>query len=234
MCASPTRPKSRTFTKSAVLVALHEEHVARLHVAVNDAEGVGLAERRAHLPGDVRRSRRRQPAALQLVGQRATFEVLHRDEAVAVRGLPVVEDGHHVRVRDLRGDARLEEEAPREIALRVRTRGPEARVEHLDCAWALEPRLLADVDLAHPALREGAHDAHAAEQHGADQRVGSRTKVAGAAVAGNRGWRGAGLVGHAHPLLVEVNGKIVRARQEPSSRRSDSRAYAYARLRAAG
>ena len=46
-----------------VLVALHQKDVARLDVAVDDAERVGLAERAADLPRDVDRAlgRRARP-----------------------------------------------------------------------------------------------------------------------------------------------------------------------------
>ena len=65
-----------------VIVLLEQEDVARLDVAVDDAERVSFAQRASHLLGDVDGPIRRQtPALLELFGERSAVEVLHRDEA---------------------------------------------------------------------------------------------------------------------------------------------------------
>ena len=109
-------------------------------------------------------------------------------------GLAVVEDRDDVRVGQLRSDARLEQEATGEFG-RVDSAG-EAQIEDLDRAGALHPRLLAEIDLAHPAPRDGPDDADAVEKDFAQERVARLGSLLGARlIGGNRRRRGADRLG---------------------------------------
>ncbi len=90
---------------------LGEEQIARLEVAMDDAERVGLGERTARLRDVARRDGDRDRATrAQQLRQVATVEPLHHDERRAVVGAADVEHPAHVLVLELRRGARLAQE----------------------------------------------------------------------------------------------------------------------------
>ena len=92
-------------------VLVREQHVAGLHVAVDDARLVRGAERGQDLERDVARAVDGHPAVVQLVGEGAAGQPFHHEK----RNLVVfarVEDRHDVRMRQPRRRSRLGLEAP--------------------------------------------------------------------------------------------------------------------------
>jgi hypothetical protein len=130
----------------------------------------------------------------QHLGQRLPLHVLHGDEVDAVLGLAVVDDSDRVWVAQLRGEARLEEEAP--LERRILLRG-EVGVEDLERHHPVERRLHRLVDLAHPSGAEWGEDAEPVVQDPADQRIGG-------ADDGRNGALGIALE-HSHGLREEVS-----------------------------
>ncbi len=191
-------PEVEHLDEVVVVILLQQKNVARLDVSVHDAQGVRFPERAANLLGDVDGALRHEAARLQLFGERTSLEILHRDEA-AVRGLAVIEDRDDMGMRQLRGHARFEQEPPDEVCC-VAAPG-ESGIEHLDRAAALEPRLLAEVDLAHSAARDGPQDVHPIQQGLADERV---RRVARSARASRR------FVGHRRRCRADRPGRVGR------------------------
>ena len=129
-----------------------------------DAERVRGLERLEDLRRVLARGRDRQPPlALEHARQRLALEELHHDVRVALRRAVDVGDLHHVRAADLRGDARLLEEALDEAGA-----PRELRVEHLDGDARAEHRVRRLVDRAHPAVAEQADEAVLAVDDGSD------------------------------------------------------------------
>ena len=119
-----------------VVRALDEHHVARLHVAVDDAHRVRRGERRGDLPGD---ARPRAPAGagprLMTLAQRLAADVLEHEEVRAVVELAEVGGRGHVGVGHVRAGDGLALEARDELG-QVLGLG----VEHLDRDPLLEGR----------------------------------------------------------------------------------------------
>jgi hypothetical protein len=136
---------------------------------VDDAERVRLSQRAADLRGDAGDAvLGHGPDLAQRLVERLAFQILHRHVVDVVVGLAVVEDGHRVRVRDLRRDACLAEEAAVKLRIGVAV---VVRVQHLDGAEAPERRLLGPVDLAHAAARDERRDPEALRDDATEQGV---------------------------------------------------------------
>ena len=142
------------------------EHVLRLHVAVHEPGAVRGAERGEHRLQDVQRGPRLQrPALAQHVPQGAAGDVLHREIDVRPVGA-LVEDLHHVRVREPGDGLRLADEPVDEGGV-----GRQRRVHHLEREHAVEAGVHGPVDRGHPADRDPRVDAIAAVEHLPDERV---------------------------------------------------------------
>ena len=133
------------------VVALPEQDVGRLDVAVHQAGGVRGVERGADLPDDPRRARRvERPLAADERAQVVAGDVAHRDVGDPVLLARVV-DRDHVRVVDRRRDARLAQEPPPD-----RLVGHQGRGDDLQRDDAVERELARAIDDAHPpAPRHG-------------------------------------------------------------------------------
>ncbi|SCE26541.1 hypothetical protein GA0115252_13839 [Streptomyces sp. DfronAA-171] len=127
---------------------LAEEHVRRLHVAVQHTHRVRGAQRGEHRPADARGLRDGQRAVLaEHVGERPGRHVLHDDARQAAVVHDVV-DHDDVRVRDHRGAARLAPRA-RVHALELVLGEVRRHMELLQRDTAPEHRVLGEVDGAH-------------------------------------------------------------------------------------
>jgi hypothetical protein len=149
------------------------EDVLRRDIAVDDAEGlavfaaelVGGVETAARVREDPQRhaGRQRQPLPLHRahdLGQRVAVDPLHREVEDVVL-LAEIHDLSHVRVLDLRRDARLVEEHPLEArVLRELRKDHLDRDELLEAVLAAEPR---HPHARHAALRDGAEQLVAVE-----------------------------------------------------------------------
>ena len=136
---------------------------------MDDAERVRLAERAADLARDVGRALLGEvPGLADGPVERVPLQVLHRHVVDVVVGAAVVEDRDRVRVRELRRDAGLEEEALVKLGVVL---ARVVRVQDLERADAPERRLLGAVDLAHAAARDERGDLEAVVDDAADQRV---------------------------------------------------------------
>jgi hypothetical protein len=148
-----------------LVLAAEQEDVVGFDVAVDDALGVGGAERRGDLPGDVGDPGLGQRAlAVEQLGQRLTLEELHHDEGPAVVGLAEVGDVDDVLVADRRRQPGLLLEARDHLLL--------ARVlveQDLDRDPLADERVGRLVDRAHAALADLAGHHVAARQGRADQ-----------------------------------------------------------------
>ena len=153
-----------------------EQHVLGLEVAVHDAGLVRGGEPREHGVEDVDGLLGREPpVVLQQVAQGDARQVLH-DEVRHVGVLALVEDVHHVRVREAGGRAGLLHE-PRLERVVV----GEVAVHDLDRDAPLEPEVGGEVDGRHAAARDArAHLIPAVDEtadHRVDGRGGHRTSV---------------------------------------------------------
>jgi hypothetical protein len=131
----------------AVLV---QEHVRRLDVAVDDADGVRRGERLRRVEQDreeVLHADRR--IGVERVAEGHPVEQLHDEVEDAVVHLPDVEHVDDVRVVDLRRGARLAREALARVLVRGRV-----RVHELDREVAAGARVDRAPDLAHAADTE--------------------------------------------------------------------------------
>jgi hypothetical protein len=152
------------------LVRTGEEDVGRLEVAMDDAELVRLAKGPADLRCDAAGAHLVHDAAFaERQVERLAFQILHRHEVDVVVGLAVVEDRDGVRVRDLRRDARLTEEAAVELGIGVAV---VVGIEDLDRAEAPERRLLRSVDLPHSSTSDQRDDLEAIRDDATDQGIG--------------------------------------------------------------
>ena len=87
-----------------------EQHVRRLHVAMDEAPRVGRIEGARHLGEDSDRVRGVEPSVSETLLEVASLDVAHCDEEEIV-GLAGLVDRDDVRMVDRRGELRLAEEA---------------------------------------------------------------------------------------------------------------------------
>ncbi len=149
-----------------VLRALEDHDVARLDVAVDDANRVRRRQRRGDLPADARGAiRRHRPAALDLVVERPPLDVLEHEEARPVLERAEVGRRRDVGVLHVRAGDGLALEARGELGEVV-----DPGVEDLDGDPLLQQEVRAAVDGAHPAHRQELVDAVALRDHPPDGR----------------------------------------------------------------
>ena len=140
-----------------------DEHVARLHVAVDDAPGMAAASARADGGGDPGGLGGREGAvAPQDRGEVLAVDVLHDDERPR-RVLAVVVDRDDVGMTQRRGVLRLLAEARREVGI-AQVLG----TEQLDRDLAPELGIERAVDGRHATLAEQLHEPVAAAKDGPD------------------------------------------------------------------
>ena len=137
-------------------LALVDEDVLRLDVAMDDVARVRVVERRRDLSRDGDGVVDREVAlAVEPVAQRLALEEGHDVEQLAV-GVARVEQRDDVRMAEPRGDLDLAQEAI----------GPdgvgELRLEQLDGDLAAVPQVVGEIDGGHPAAADHALDAVAA------------------------------------------------------------------------
>jgi hypothetical protein len=126
-------------------VAVVEEHVRRLHVAMDEPACVRGVERGRHLGGDRDGPfRLERVLAAEEVAQVAV-DVPHGEEETAL-GLARLVDRHHVRVVETGREPRL---AQHPLAERLVVREP--RRQELERDRPFEPVVVGTVDIAHPA-----------------------------------------------------------------------------------
>src|SRR5207253_1610501 len=126
--------------------------VARLEVAMDDAEAVRGIERAGDVGGDAQRVAQRQRPARERVGERLPLQVLH-DEVVDAVLMPDVVERADVRMVQPRDRPRL----PLETLAQRRARG-ELRRQDFDGDVAAEARVAGAIDLAHAAGAERRDD----------------------------------------------------------------------------
>src|SRR5262249_1443630 len=126
----------------------NQHDVARLQIAVDDADAMGLIERAADLRRDRKRLVELDRSAFQAFRERLALEVLHDEEVLA----DAVERAD-VRMRELRNGPRLAREPFAELRI-VRELGR----QDLDGDEASQPRVARAVHLAHPAGAERLFD----------------------------------------------------------------------------
>ena len=129
-----------------------QEDVLGLEIAVRDAAGVRGGEAAGDLPGQVQRPPEAERAGVERVPQRLPAEELGDQVGHGPLGADV-EDGEDVGMIERRGGARLHFESAK--AVRV---GDELARQHLHRDVASQPRVVALVDLAHPAGAQQADD----------------------------------------------------------------------------
>jgi hypothetical protein len=148
-----------------------EEDVGRLEVAVHDATPVHGVERSEHrardVLGDEGRERHRSFALRQTVLERPCGHELH-DEQGPVGD--VVEDPHHVRMLEARGDPGFAGEAREGVA----SLGPAARAEHLHGHVAGGEDIVRGEHATRASCAERAQDSVATEEQLARLRVRRR------------------------------------------------------------
>ncbi len=134
----------------AAVGGVHQEHVVRLEIAVDDAGGVRLGQRRRHLVDDLHhRLRRQRPHALEARLQVLAFEEFHHDVRLPCRRGTEAEDVDDVRVIELAGHLRLAPEPRRQLRI-----GQELAVHDLHRHALAGPGVVALVDGPHGPLSE--------------------------------------------------------------------------------
>ncbi len=156
-------------------LALNQEDVLRLHVAVDDPLPVRGAQPLGDLHEDAARAAPRQRAlGPQGAPQVLPLQELHRDVDQAVAGLPEVRDVDDVLVADARGALRLLQEARDQL-------GTAAQIgeEDLQRDALADDRMLGLVHRAHAPLAHLADDPVAIGDDRPDQRIfrGRRVRV---------------------------------------------------------
>ena len=149
--ADPARaiPKSLTMARAVFL----EQDVVRLHVAMNDAAAVGVAESQGHVMHQLRERRRRERAArTKPLAERLPANVRHH-EVRQPFGLSDAMDRHDVRMRQAGGGPGLAHESIADICpLDERSR------QHLDGDETVELNFAGEIDYAHAASADFAFD----------------------------------------------------------------------------
>ena len=140
-----------------------EEDVVRLQIAVDDVPLVGRGQAARDLRAVLDRLAGRQGAAFERRPERFALEQL-RDDVVDTALRSDVVDGQDVRMVQGSRRAGLLLEALQAIGV-----GRRRSWQHLDRHVAIEPRVAAAVDLAHPARPEERHDLVAAEPSAGSQ-----------------------------------------------------------------
>ena len=176
------------------------EDVLGLEIAVDDAERVRRLERLEDLHRVLaRRAHRELSLAVDDARERLALEQLHDDVGVPVRRAVDVDDLDDVRAADLRGDARLLQEA-----LDQARAARELRVQHLDRDPGPEHGVQRLVDRAHPSVPQDADEAVLAVDDATDVNhvsleasLASRPGEPGAARRGAAGAAGTGRGGKA-------------------------------------
>ena len=155
-----------------VIVALEQQHDVRgFQIAMDDTERVRLAQRSADLLRDVDHPLlRERPVRLHDLGEGAAVQELHRDEEDAVVRAPVIVERDGVRVRQLGGDAGLEEEPLVEVGVAV---VPGA--EDLESHDAIERCLQCLVNAAHSPMANHLEDPVSIVEDAAEKRVRVRS-----------------------------------------------------------
>lgn len=154
--------------------AMADEHVVRLHVAMDETACVRRLERLRHLeePAELRRER---GAVRHRGAEDAPLEELHRDHDDAVRLLDLV-DRDDVRMAEGGRGACLAERAPAAII-------GELRAQDLQRDGALQHRIVSAEDIRHPASAERSVDPEAEDRPGQDvarhrrRRIGLRRRA---------------------------------------------------------
>ena len=119
---------------------------------MGDPGAVGAGDRIGQRDGDLQQARERQPLAGQQLRQSLSLDQLHRDEVNAL-GLFHRVQRHDVGVVQSGNGAGF----PLETGPPVRIFGHLGR-QHLQGDLSVQPGVLGDVDLAHPALTQAAED----------------------------------------------------------------------------
>ena len=164
------RPRDTEVADPGTTVGTQED-VARLDVAMHDAEAVSGGQGPGHLRSDGRHLRRRQRARRALprgIGESPRRHQLHH-EAGSALVLDHIEDRHGVRVLEPRVDPRLPH-GPRGDRSRFVVTQAGLKTQLLDRDPAMQALILGLPDHAHPARPELAHEAVAV----ADQDVRRR------------------------------------------------------------
>jgi hypothetical protein len=144
-----------------------EEDVARLHIAVQDAHGVGRGQRLHHLRADPGRLARIDRAALrEYVVQGRAVDQLHDDQRASV-DLGDVVHGDHAVMADPRRRPRLALHPQAQVG-QFGSVGVGEGAQFLDGDLAAEDLVDGPPDDAHAAAPESVHDAIAPGQQSVD------------------------------------------------------------------
>ena len=132
-----------------VLAPPAQHHVLGLHIAMNHAEPMRLAQRRGHLTQDVDRPAGRHAArVLDQFGQRDAVEILHHVVRLALARAAEVVDLERVGMSQLAGELYFALEAVDELV------GGDVLLQDLDCSRSLEQRVPRQVDRRHAAFAD--------------------------------------------------------------------------------
>ncbi len=150
-----------------IVLLVQEHHVGGLQIAVDDPERVRFPQRAADLLRDVDHPVLRQRSVgLHRLRERAAVEELHGDEEDSVVRAAVVVERDGVRVRQLGGDARLEEEPLVEVGIAVVPRAQDFKGHH-----AVQRCLQCLVNTAHSAVANALEDPVSIVEDPAEQRI---------------------------------------------------------------
>ena len=140
--------------RGRVGIAMSDEHIARLEVAVDDPFGVRMGDPSAHFEEEHDALRQRQLRAIAVLRDRQSLDERHREPRLAVIGRARIDDPLDVRVVHAREHLPLEVEAFAKVL-----RG-KSRTHHLDGDEATDRMLLhASVDDSGAPLRDHRLDA---------------------------------------------------------------------------
>ena len=179
-------PKSSTLRIGSPVGRLGEEEIARLQVAVDDAERVGFCDGLAGLQEQIDRLRDRKLSALEdHAGEVPAAQALHDHERRAVDRVDAVH-GRHVLVVDAGSGACFALEAGDDVGLVA-----QSRQEELDGDEPVQLRIVGGEDATHAAFAEAAGDLVLAQDDVAD-------------FEGVQGASGAEVFGASGPLAARV------------------------------